>query len=349
LPVHIKSKIKNIIILFLFIFSMSAGVFAQNTQAPAQELRIGSFISSNLAAGQEAWYSVRASDNGILTVETISNIDTCLEAYDAQRNFISLNDDGGAGSNAKIDLIASAGETYLFKLKGYGSGTWGAYQILADMKNYPETAELQAGASFSGNLEPGQEAWFYFKASETGILSVDTLSDTGAYIEVYNEYLVPQNDFNYYGDALFNRADFEIKPGMILYFNVKSFNNGASDGDITEKISYQISAAMTYYPAPLILAAGSFLNGHINPGDEYWYSVRAARDGYLIVETAGTTDTFLDVYDQNYNWIDNSDDGPDHYNARIRIFAQAGQTYLFRLKGYGGRTSGPYRIFAGHE
>ena len=90
---------KNFAAFFIILLLASVGnLFAQNIQ----ELRIGSFISGNVNSGQEIWYSVRTAQTGFITVETDSNIDTYLVAYDAQRNQITENDDGGEGLNAKI-------------------------------------------------------------------------------------------------------------------------------------------------------------------------------------------------------------------------------------------------------
>jgi len=342
------------IIGFLFILlAVSGNVFSQTAlQATRQELRVGSFISAELNSGQENWYSVRAAADGILTVETTGNIDTYLEVYDILGNYICENDDGGVSSNARVDIIAAAGAAYQIKLRGYGAGTWGSYLILADMKYFPQMTELQAGTLESGEIEWLQEVWYSFKTAEAGYLIVETLSDNDILPEVYNEYLVLYKDFNYISGELYNRIELEVRPGMTFYFKLKSLNNSASDGgesgEPPDFVSYQIMAGMISYPAPLPLAIGTFQNGFINSGDEFWYSVKTARDGYLIVETTGTTDTYLDAYDELYQLISSNDDNYD-INARIRIPVQANQTYIFKLRGYSRGVTGSFRIFAKFE
>ena len=349
-----KNNFKINLLLIILISLTSANIFAQNAQITAQfsaqELRLGSVIAGNLNSAQEIWYSVTADGSGILTIETRGNIDTYLEAYDSRGNYICENDDGGLSSNARIDLLADAGASFLIKLRGYGGGTRGPYQIFADIKYYPEMTNLPIGMLMSGDMEYGREVWYYIKTANAGFLMVETLSDFDIYLEMYNEYLVLCENYNYTIDGLIKRIDLEIKPGMNLFFKIKSPDiSGISAEGIDkppEKISYQIMASLFLYPEPVQLVTGSFLNGFIDYAGEYWYSVRTEKDGYLIVETTGNTDTYLDAYDEFYNWIDSNDDGIEHYNARLIIHAQASQTYIFRLRGYSRDITGSYRIFA---
>ena len=335
-----SAKIRLTLILHLFIFG---NISAQNVITPqlsAQELRIGSFITAEIEKGGEIWYRVRADGQGVLIVETLGYIDVVLEAYDSWGNFISANDDSGIYSNPQIRLIASAGAVYFFKLKGYGSGTWGAYRIFADMTYFPGMTELPVGASLTGGFELSSEIWYSVKTAEAGLLIVDVLGDDIG-IDVYDEFLAP-----YGGDANIhrynNRIEMEIKPDMVIYYRLKS-----SDSETAG--AFQITAGMINFPEPLQLAAGTFHSGYINREDVIWYSVRTAKSGYLAVWTTGNTDTYFDVYDNRYNRLDSNDDGGDQQNARITIAVQANQTYIFKLRGYSRSTEGAYRIFADIE
>ena len=83
-------------------------------------------------------------------------------------------------------------------------------------------------------------------------------------------------------------------------------------------------------------------------GDEIWYRVRAAETGYLIVQTTGDTDTYLEAYDAQQNLLKQDDDGGEAYNARIELFVEAGRRYLFKLRGFGS-TTGSFQISASFE
>ncbi|MCL2010438.1 MAG: hypothetical protein FWG71_07815 [Synergistaceae bacterium] len=112
--------------LFVFVF---IGLFAHNALAQdPQELSLGgSPISGNLSSGEEIWYSVQVAEPGILTIDALGEeLDTYLEAYDAQRNLITEDDDGGEGTNARIEMFVAEGGTYLFKLRGYNDEVAGS-------------------------------------------------------------------------------------------------------------------------------------------------------------------------------------------------------------------------------
>ena len=227
------SKIRSLAIFACFFLIVTFGLSAQSPR----ELRFETEVSGTLQ-GDEQWFSVRPAQTGFVIVETTSDIDTFLEAYDAFENYIGSDDDSGDDYNARLQIFAEAGKTYLFKLRGWGEDDVGPYTIQAGFKVIPPAMELRFGASFPGNLRAG---------------------------------------------------------------------------------------------------------------DEQWFSVRPPASGYVVVETSGNLDTYLEAHDSSYNFIDGDDDGGEDLNARVEIFTHAGQTYLFLLKAYDEEESGAYRIWASFE
>ena len=219
---------KALFLVIILIFTVSGIIFSQN----AQELRVGGFFSGYIGTGQEIWYSVRAVETGVLTVETMGDTDTFLTAYDSNRNFIAENDDGDEDHNARINLNAVEGRTYLFKLRGFGEDTIGSYRIFASQK---QIIELHPGTSYNGRI--------------IGI-------------------------------------------------------------------------------------------------EEYWFRVRAPRNGILVTETSGEIDTMLVAYDNNFNLIDSDDDSGTDYNAKLEIRVQTGAAYIILLKGFFSQNNGPYTLTA---
>ncbi|MCL2213664.1 MAG: hypothetical protein FWC06_00505 [Treponema sp.] len=96
------------------------------------------------------------------------------------------------------------------------------------------------------------------------------------------------------------------------------------------------------------LIIGSFLQGNLASDKEIWYSVTAAQNGLLVVQTDGDTDTFLKAYDAGMNLIAENDDGPNELNASIILSVKRGNTYFFCLTGYDGIISGLYSISASY-
>ena len=97
---------------------------------------------------------------------------------------------------------------------------------------------------------------------------------------------------------------------------------------------------------PKELSVGSWVPAHLYAGEEYWYSFRSSGTGSLTVETTGSVDTYLEVYDASRKFIDEDDDGGEEANARLNLFVESGKTYLFLLKGYDEDETGPFSIRA---
>jgi len=332
---YMNKKILNFSIIIILI---TANAFAQN----AQELRIGSFINGNLGHGQEIWYRVTATEDGFLTVETTGSTDTYLEAFDAQQNYITENDDGGEGYNAKIDIIVTRGTSYLFKLRGYDYENSGPYRIFASSRPMPTITELRIGSSHNGNIESGEEYWFRFRASETGILTVETTGYTDTYLEAYasNYNFLDADDDG--GEDTNAKLEIDVSAGETYIFKLRGYSD-------YETGTYRLTSSFRNFPTPVPLNPGTFQAGNITEGQEFWYSVRAPRRGRLIVETTGSTDTFLYVYSDSYEFLLSDDDGGEETNARIELSAEANYTYIFRLRGFSKSTTGSFRVFASIE
>ncbi|MDR0463501.1 MAG: hypothetical protein LBG94_00120 [Treponema sp.] len=175
-------KIKIFCFITGLMLILCGSVFAQN----AQELRIGSSLSGNIAAGQEIWYGVAAAQDGLLVVQTTGDTDTFLEAYDAGGNFISENDDGPNEYNASLILSVKHGNNYFFRLTGYDESISGPYKISA---SYFALTQLNAGGSHSGNITDWDYKYFIFTAPRNGSLTIETSGSTDTYLCLYDENL----------------------------------------------------------------------------------------------------------------------------------------------------------------
>jgi len=73
--------------------------------------------------------------------------------------------------------------------------------------------------------------------------------------------------------------------------------------------------------------------------DEDFFLLVPARDGRLVMETTGSTDTMMEFYDaDSRDSLESNDDGGSSYNARIRYNVQAGRRYIAKVTGYSGAT-----------
>jgi len=155
---------KRFLIVISGLFLLTIGqVFAQSSIP----LSFGTWTSGTLREGEELWYSVRASGEGIVTVETRGDLDTILEAYDSSRNMIAEDDDSGDSANARLEIFAESGQTYLFKLTGYGDSA-GAYRINASFESVqPDTVRNTERSRAVLLSQDEQVAVFFRRPSES--------------------------------------------------------------------------------------------------------------------------------------------------------------------------------------
>ena len=316
---------KFLLALIILIAASAQSVFAQNPQ----ELRVGSSVSGNLGSGQEIWYSVRAAERGFLTVKTTGDVDTYLEVYDAQRNYITENDDGD-DLNALVNVAVQANTVYLFKLRGYDAYHTGAYQIHASFRSMQSIAELRTGARTNGNISYGDKIMYSFRASQSGQLTVETSGSTDTYITLYDENLHYLNYDDDSAGGINDRITWPVTSGRTFYIEVGAYSSGP----------FGITASIAPFPQ---LNIGSSQNGNVTEGQYIYYIITANRSGALTVETSGQTDTNLELLDDHFEYLTYDDDGAGFPNDRLTWSVISGRTYYIKVGAYG---TGPFGISA---
>jgi len=126
---------------------------------------------------------------------------------------------------------------------------------------------------------------------------------------------------------------------MISYAAVSGNSSSGSGRDTREPDSWE---------SPVIFAIGTspnstVMNRTITDGDEDFFLLVPERDGRLTVETTGSIDTYMYLY--NYDTDDelaSNDDGGQGSNARIVQNVRSGTRYLAVVRGYSSSTTGAY-------
>jgi hypothetical protein len=330
---------KNLgIIIFVSIFFLvTGGLSAQN----AQELTVGSTASGHLNSGAQLWYSVRADQTGFLVVETLSDFDTILEAYDGQRrNMIAMDDDGGEAYNARLEIYAASGAVYLFKLRGHES-EGGPFRIKAAIQPLPRPVPLHIGTPQSANLSIEESHWYSLRAAEDGAVIFETAGNIDTYMEIYDTSYALLDSNNDDGEDKNACIELRVTAGRTYLVRIKGNSNRAYG-------PYSISANVKVIPPPVELRFGTRVDARLTPKDEHWYFIKTTTAGLVIVETSGNVDTFMEAYDSSNNLLMKNDDGGRGLNALIELDAAANQTYLFKITRYTGQ-SGPYSVMATYE
>jgi hypothetical protein len=106
---------------------------AQGSSASPIPLQTDGSWTSQTISLPEMWFTLTPAAAGSLTVETDGDLDTVMELYDNAGAKLKEDDDGGSGTNARIQYDVSAGSTYRVKVREYENKTSGTYRIKASM------------------------------------------------------------------------------------------------------------------------------------------------------------------------------------------------------------------------
>lgn len=326
-------SIKNHVLAGLIIF-IAGSLFAQTPR----ELSFGTWVSGKLRAGEGQWYSVRSPQSGLIIVESSGDTDTYLEAYDSARVLIDENDDGGEGYNARLEVLADAGRTYLFKLKGYDDDESGLYQIRAV---FSSIRDLPFGTWVSGTLRNDEEQWFSVRPLQAGHVIAETSGKTDTFLEAHESSgsAIASDDDS--GEDYNARVEFFAEAGKTYRIKLRNYDDNGG--------SYQIRADFTPLPADierntdlsraLPVRLGEPFPVYLrSPSESRWFRYDIARNGTTFVaQTRGKMDTILVLYDAQGKQIEEDDDSGEDNNAMISRRLNAGTVYM-EVKEYDGKT-----------
>jgi hypothetical protein len=146
---------------------------------------------------------------------------------------------------------------------------------------------------------------------------------------------------------LIRTSDRAIEASFISNFQRNEFINNmlASSGSAGGEI---FSGSASSWENPVLIAIGSnrntsVVNRNLQGGEEHFFLLIPETDGRLTVETTGSIDTYMYLY--NYDtedYLAEDDDGGQSLNARIVFNVYAGTRYLAVVRGFGSSTSGPF-------
>ncbi len=105
--------------------------------------------------GDRDYFRLAVSGNTTLTVQTTGSTDTRGTLFDADGSSLETDDDGGAGTNFKIELDVDVG-TYYVEVRGFSSSTTGSYVLdVSDDSGGSEDGVTTAITECSGSRRDG--------------------------------------------------------------------------------------------------------------------------------------------------------------------------------------------------
>ena len=143
--------------------------------------------------GDRDYFRVVVAAAGTLTVETMGSVDTYGTLFDGSRTQLATNDDGGSGTNFRIERQVQAG-TYYVEVRGYRPSRTGTYQLRVsgadDTLGGGETTTFGSGDTIS-SLPSGN--WF------PDVTSGGSFSSSGGNvtIQLNNDGYIEEGNYRY--------------------------------------------------------------------------------------------------------------------------------------------------------
>jgi hypothetical protein len=236
---------------------------------------------------------------------------------------------------------------------GGGSGGSGSSSDEYEQDNWENPVSYEIGTEESAmvmnrTIQPeGDEDFFLLVPDRDGRLTVETTGGTDTYLHFYNyetrEELATNDDGGSGSNARI-RQNLQARTRYLAKlrgyvssttgsYGFRAFMAAAREGGNSweNPMSYEIGTEET----------ATVVNRTLETDDEDFYLLIPERDARYTMETTGSTDTFMQLFDEDRELLAEDDDGGTRLNARIRHQLQAGRRYIVAISGYGSE-SGSY-------
>jgi len=352
----------------------SGGDAIGDTPAAARAVSVGQTITGQAIDfnGDRDYYRITPQGgaftrgNASIRAYTTGGTDTYIEVFgpgDPNRQ-LTYNDDS-EGLNAGVEFPAQAGQTYWILVRAFGSNT-GSYTMFFEADEIavdrfePNNSSSQAAqiashdSSYEVNLGTGGDEDWYTLVIPSGsgrsgaqqTLNVETESELDTRISVFDQNMREIMSDDDGGDRFNARVMIPMtNRSQTVFVQVRGYSSSTT-GEYTLRISRDQVAVDQYEPDNSMQQAGEApfnmppqARTLSTPSDEDWVRVdlpagRYPRGATVILETMGSTDTYLEFYDQYGNEIETSDDDGEGLNGRIQMRVQPG-TYYLKVRAFG--------------
>jgi hypothetical protein len=235
---------------------------------------------------------------------------------------------------------------------GGGSSQGSADEWEADSWDSPvpfEIGESESVQSLSRTITSGDEDFFLLVPDREGTLVAETTGSIDTYMYLYDletEEELARNDDG--GSGSNARIRHSVQAGRRYIAKVRGYSSSTS-GSYSFRAYITVRTGGTSWQSPLAYEIGvgdeaQVVNRSLDDGDdEDFFLLVSDRAGQLVMETTGSVDTYMELYEaDSREMLDENDDGGSSYNARIRHNVRAGGRYMVKVRGYGSSSTGNY-------
>jgi hypothetical protein len=294
------------------------------------------------------WFSISPDRAGVLVVETTGSMDTYMYLFDGESSSeLISDDDGGQNVNARIEWPAEEGKTYIARVKGL-DGSMGHYGFKAVLEALPEdtdepndTMEEAIVITTDARIEsvfgsPRDIDWYKVTIGpEGGQFSVWTESRLDSEIAIYrgNEKIAEDddsgNDENARLHVIMSQGDYYIKISEL----------GGRQGRYTLRTSLRPVPIPDAYEndnsrstaKDITIGAKAQERTFSDSNDIDWVRIVITEAGSYDIHIRandGRLDSYMELYNDDYDIIAEDDDSGSNYDARIQQRLEPGTYHL---------------------
>jgi hypothetical protein len=307
------------------------GLYTLSVQQSEDVLHIeyGDTLLGEIQAGDEDWWHFEgeAGDSVVISMTGLGDFDdTYLELYDAERNWLTSDDDGGDGFSARISgyILPETGEYYI-AASGFGSN-YGQYELALDSVEAEELI-ISYGEMLYGELTESVRQQFWSFEGEAGDEISISMEGLGLFNDTVLELYGPNGERLTYDDDS-GQGLFALISGFFLpetgSYRILARAYGSDIGEYTLTLT-RGSGGETGEVEERPIAYGETVYGEITDAfpEQYWIFEGEAGDTISIsMEGLGAfADTYLELYSSDGEILASNDDGGEGLFALISGFA----------------------------
>ena len=297
------------------------------------------------AANEKNYWRIDVPSPSVSTLETTGPTDTIGRLFTAAGEQTAADDDGGDGTNFRIERILAAG-TFYARVRAYQALT-GSYTMMASHAALAadDLLELSANTRGTGNIgEAEAEDIWRFALPEATVVTVESSGNLDTFGTLEDGFGRARSDDDSGPGANF-RITSELPAGT-HYVRVSGVD--AATGDYALHLRTHLDVDVGDMPetaAPLPIDAVQ--DSVIRPiGDVDYWRLEVPSLGILQVESEGATDVLAALQDARGGLLAEDDDSGFVRNFLLAHPVFPG-TYFLRVSGYSTAT-GAYALRATH-
>ena len=306
-------------------------------------------------------YQLTLATAQTVTIELSSSaFDTFLILVDDAENQVGFDDDGGTGSNSRLELALPAG-TFIIEATSFFPGDGGPYTLSVSGTEGPTIlpTPISLGQTVNGVLEASDDRTRAGDGSFADNYQLTLATAQTVTIELsssaFDTFLILVDDAENQvgfdddgGTGSNSRLELALPAGTFI-IEATSFFPG-DGGPYTLSVSG--TGGPTIPPTPISL--GQTVNGVLEASDDRTRAGDGSfADNYQLTLTSAQTvtiemsssafDTFLIVVDSAENLVDADDDGGGGSNSRLDLALPAG-TFIIEATSFTPGDGGPYTL-----